>query len=451
MCCIFTPAWAPFGTYLILVPLASHPGKWFLTYVNSAENRNQDVSKPMLMVVPVPNPGGAMAELDFLLGETKGVKEMLKAAVDSFASYEPPKELAKSRGARRGMGAPGAPRAASFLLVQDVGEYNVTVAPSLERLVADVQWDRFDVPDDARKAILADMAVKFGSEFAFVIAQTKPGHLPNDSGFGVAFDSPVPFWPTAHEVQLGADGTTEMPAAMDVICVGINCVPDRESCRRAVFTNPGKGAWTALGAANGAQTLASLDAGVSEDKVAGLSVMERAKAMLSARAEAADNGGGKPRWDDHPKGDVADAEDLGPPDCSPVRYSVEDGVIASTGAKCRWPKVVEVLKHLPTEAAGERAGTPLEYEAPSLACAWALGQRAAMQGALARDPASFYTNSNVTGRRATEADVQKLREVLAANAKDFPTMDETSARYLNEGLARVGAEIEFGHRGAAGA
>ena len=56
---------------------------------------------------------------------------------------------------------------------------------------------------------------------------------------------------------------------------------------------------------------------------------------------------------------------------------------------------------------------------------------------LIRDPAPFYTNSNITGRRATEDDVQKLREVLAANAKDFPKMDETSARYLNEGLARA--------------
>ena len=31
---------------------------------------------------------------------------------------------------------------------------------------------------------------------------------------------------------------------------------------------------------------------------------------------------------------------------------------------------------------------------------------------LIRDPAPFYTNSNITGRRATEDDVQKLREVL---------------------------------------
>ena len=44
---------------------------------------------------------------------------------------------------------------------------------------------------------------------------------------------------------------------------------------------------------------------------------------------------------------------------------------------------------------------------------------------------------------------QALREP-AVNAKDFPKMDETSARHLNEGLARVGAEIEFG-RCAAGA
>ena len=121
MCCIFTPLWAPRGTYLILAPLASHPGKWFLTYVNSAENRNMDASKPMLMVVPVPNPGGKMAELDYLLGETKGVKEMVKAAVESFKSYEPPEERDKSRRSSRGAAPGGAAPRGPPLLVQEVG------------------------------------------------------------------------------------------------------------------------------------------------------------------------------------------------------------------------------------------------------------------------------------------------------------------------------------------
>jgi hypothetical protein len=198
-------------------------------------------------VVPIPNPGNKLGELDFLLGATEGVKDMIEAATKSFKPYEPVRRGKNFPKSRSMAGANSMDeKLASALLVQDVGQYNISVAPSLERLVADVQWDRFDIAADARDAILADMRAKFSSDFAFVVAQTKPGELPNDSGFGVVFESPVPFWPTCHEVHLAEDGHTAVPAPMDVTLVGINCIPDRDSCRRAIHwptTTDSPGGW----------------------------------------------------------------------------------------------------------------------------------------------------------------------------------------------------------------
>jgi hypothetical protein len=130
--------------------------------------------------------------MDFLLGATKGVTEMLTAARNGFQPYAP---LSRGRKAAAPAGGSRMPKSMpnSMLKVQDVGQYNVTVAPSLQRLLADVPWDRFDVGAAERDVILADMSRKFGSEFAFAIAQTKPGQAPNDSGFGVVFESPTPF------------------------------------------------------------------------------------------------------------------------------------------------------------------------------------------------------------------------------------------------------------------
>ena len=441
MCICFTPAWVPKGTTLVLAPLSNPAGRWFLTYVNSAENQRKstDAASPMLMVVPVPNPGDALGEMDFLLGATKEVTKMLTAARNGFQPY------AAAHHSRKNVKSKGVSRSLelnSMLKVQDVGQYNVTVAPSLQRLLADVPWDRFDVGAAERDAILADMSRKFGSEFAFVVAQTKPGQAPNDSGFGVVFGSPTPFWPTVHEVQLGADGATEMPARMDVTLIGINCVPDRDSCRRAVFTQiaseagPGVAAeWHGLPVHAAYAVLAD---GCNDD-LAALPDVARSKQVLARKAA------GGPKWEDHAKAPAASVEDLGPPDSSPGGYSVEDSAITGVGLTPRWRHVLTMRDHLPTKMVN--SDTPIEYEVPRMACSWSLG---------AGHTAPLYANTNVTGRRCTDADVERLRATIAdtvaptgkgaakksvGTAKTFKTAQSMAAE-LNARLARAGAELE---------
>ena len=98
MCISFVPPeiYSFNGTWLVLAPLEAPAGRWFLTYINSADTPKPDHRKwfpsktpAMLMVVPVPNPGNQFGELDYMLSATEGVSDMQKAVAKGFKAYDP--------------------------------------------------------------------------------------------------------------------------------------------------------------------------------------------------------------------------------------------------------------------------------------------------------------------------------------------------------------------------
>jgi len=229
-----------------------------------------------------------------------------------------------------------------------------------------------------------------------------------DSGFGVVFQSATPFWPTVHEVQLSKDGSVELPARMEVTCVGINCVPFRDSCRRVVFTHQDDPcAWRSLGAA---------------EQVKG--VFDGRDCFWSVERKTNRKDEVKP---------LRPIEKMGPPAYSRVIYRVDDRSLLhpSSVSSCKWQSIQRLVGMLPTAMANSELR--VEYETPRLACAWTLGgddddDDDGFQGnfhfhdnkrpwtvnvhglELAREwrTCKFYTNTNVVGRRCTDADVEAL-------------------------------------------
>jgi hypothetical protein len=90
-----------------------------------------------------------------------------------------------------------------------VGNYDISVAPTLADLDSRVDWSKFDLPADfqSRKATLSNPAL-YPAPCAYVIAQAVES-IAND-GFGVIYDAPTAppvsgaWFPTAHEQPQGS-------------------------------------------------------------------------------------------------------------------------------------------------------------------------------------------------------------------------------------------------------
>jgi hypothetical protein len=86
------------------------------------------------------------------------------------------------------------------LMVHDVGNYKITVAPSLEALEERVDWTQFDTADDfsVRKAILTDAKLFGEVKMGYIVAQAQ--RSVNDDGFAVLYpDAQMTYFPTCHE------------------------------------------------------------------------------------------------------------------------------------------------------------------------------------------------------------------------------------------------------------
>ena len=472
MCIVFPTedpeqAWEARDTWLVLAPLANPPNRWFLTYINSFDPKSTTAKRgdgkssgggdsSGLMVFPVPNAKGRHGEMDFLLAKTSSYdcSHIARTAASAFSEYTdpPPPAPPPSPPDLSGLDFDDDDLMADLatceaepppppLEVQIVGEYDVSVAPTLDRLLQSVQWDVFKIAEAGRDAILDDMRTKFAEGFAFVIARKRPsttgfrpplgevsyppgseedelrrleaemgmmsppssptpsewersmeypspppsppsdsGPSMPDSGFGIVFESETPFWPTVHEVRLGA------PVKMDVTCVGINCIPDRDSCQRVVFGD--RGEWLSVGAA------------------AGTAQLEEAK-------WGADRWGAY-QWGAHFDHERPKVVSLGLPIFSPITYRVDDAALLGGSVKDgKWSAVLTLAWTLPTTM--ENSPDAITYEAPRLACAWALGNAGGSiytADGPSKDPCRYYTNTNVVGRRCTDVDVERLSAVL---------------------------------------
>ena len=196
MCIMFTDS-SPSNTLLVLAPLDAADW-WQLLYVNS-------ISAPgALMIVPVPNAGN-LKEDEFVLSEvtsqdTDDIREALRHIFPP--ELDPDMVDLFSDAAAESM--------PQSLFVQSIGNFQVSVAPSLHELRTRAPWQEFHVPAQRVATILAGLHEAFGGAgWAFVVA--KASLAVKGSGFAITFKSAWPYAPTMHESAGTASGGSSRP------------------------------------------------------------------------------------------------------------------------------------------------------------------------------------------------------------------------------------------------
>jgi hypothetical protein len=224
-------------TTLVVAPLATpsaEPQQWQLLYINSIAFRAATAGAPKLplMIVPVPNPH-CMQETDFtLFALPHTVAASITSSVASLASpyHTGPLRVLQTTGSASS--GPPSVGGAPSLLLQQVSDYNVVVAPTLLDLETRAPWDRFGVRGDHAARILQHMRAKYERGFAFVMTIGRPEidggpRLITQRGFGILYRDAREngcFFPTSHEPAVGPDGQASPLAAMDVTCVALGGV-----------------------------------------------------------------------------------------------------------------------------------------------------------------------------------------------------------------------------------
>lgn len=232
MCILITPG-EPEASLLVLAPLQPDAGvqRWQLSYANSVPS---PPLSPVLMVVPLPN-HHAMSEPDFVLSsfEPPDVRAVRTHSKALFRPYTP----GPPSPSHFGFGSSGGGATDPPLLVQEVGAYQISVAPSLRDLETRAPWAQLDVPSDRVESILQGMREAYPCSFAFLIARAD--HPPVESGFSVVYRHVSPFFPTAHESLAAPSGLVRMDACL----IGVNIVIDPTSVCSAEQVGAGAATW----------------------------------------------------------------------------------------------------------------------------------------------------------------------------------------------------------------
>lgn len=248
MCIVFNPsAYRPSDTLIVVTPVVTPPGRpqqWQLLYLNSIDSNtptpplfssflsqksnDDDVNgnttskdaAPPLMVFAIPNPHG-LEEHEFPLypvdeSSARVLRKSVEALLEPYShaqSHWAPKPSTAFFGGQAQQATP------SPLTVHTVGGYSVCVAPSLDELKSRAPWHRFSLSDRDVGRTLLDIDTRYGdSPMAFVIAKgiSGPSNANNgntnasslnsqyisNAGFAVGYSDasaqPV-FFPTSHE------------------------------------------------------------------------------------------------------------------------------------------------------------------------------------------------------------------------------------------------------------
>lgn len=148
-----------------------------------------------LMIVAVPNLTGAtnFGLVDVTTDKMKKFRSEAKHVGDSLIPWTYTLSATNSFGDVDSFGA------SRSLMVHRVGNYDISVAPSLEALEKQIDWSHFTLPVDfeKRKATLSDSTL-FPYPCAYVVAKAVTSV--KDDGFAVLFPDPgFTYFPTCHE------------------------------------------------------------------------------------------------------------------------------------------------------------------------------------------------------------------------------------------------------------
>jgi hypothetical protein len=178
-------------------------------------NVNESESKGALMIVPIPNPknGNDFGLLDVSSGNMKQFRKELFKECDNLKP--------KSRGFSNNSFTLGMDNESNSLIVHDVGNYKISVAPNLVALESQVDWNSFKLPDDFenRKETLSSELYK--GNWAYVVAQAQVSV--KDDGFGICYLDPgYDYFPTAHEFK-SDDGSLISKLTNDKVYYDVKC------------------------------------------------------------------------------------------------------------------------------------------------------------------------------------------------------------------------------------
>jgi hypothetical protein len=148
-----------------------------------------------LMIVAIPNPTGAtnFGLVDVTTDKMKQFRSEAKNVGDSLIPWQYTLSATNSFGDGDSFGV------SQSLMVHRVGNYDISVAPSLEALEKQIDWSHFDLPADfeKRKTTLSDSSL-FPYPCAYVVAKAVTSV--KDDGFAVLFPDPgFTYFPTCHE------------------------------------------------------------------------------------------------------------------------------------------------------------------------------------------------------------------------------------------------------------
>lgn len=247
MCIVFnSSSYHPSDTLIVVTPVVTPPGRpqqWQLLYLNSIDNnastppsfasflspKSDDDTNgntrpkhaaPPLMVFAIPNPHD-LKEHEFLLypvdpSSARVLRKSVETLLDSYSHVEShwaPRPSTATFGAQSQQAPP------PLLTVHTVGGYSVCIAPSLDDLKSRAPWHRFSLSNRDFDRTLLDIDTRYGaSPMAFVIAEGISGHnntragdtngislndqYISNAGFAVGYSDasaqPV-FFPTSHE------------------------------------------------------------------------------------------------------------------------------------------------------------------------------------------------------------------------------------------------------------
>uniref|UniRef100_A0A7S3UYZ2 Uncharacterized protein n=1 Tax=Aplanochytrium stocchinoi TaxID=215587 RepID=A0A7S3UYZ2_9STRA len=196
MCLMLTPH-EPASTHLHSIPCAvENKPCQLLVYINDLAVSDGD-GDSALMIVAIPKLPNKDEANGFQFGLVDASTNKMKSQRNEVAREC--KELLPWEAVRSNGFSSRSKGLSRALIVHKVGNYNISVAPSLTELQDMVDWDKFTKPKDFDKrfSTLSDKKL-FPFECAYVVAQAVV-NVEND-GFGIVFRDPeFRYFPTSHE------------------------------------------------------------------------------------------------------------------------------------------------------------------------------------------------------------------------------------------------------------
>lgn len=182
----------PSSTRLINLPIQLSNGTKckLLIYTNDLK-----APKKALMIVPIPNPTDKFENFGFIDISSKENKAFRTSLVDACKQFT---LVPQAKSLSRGLFSVDSIKAAP-LKVHDIGNYKLTLAPTLHDLNTRIDWSQFEKPHDfnQRFKTLHNKRL-YPHNCAYVVAEAHKSV--KDDGFGVIYPDPgFTYFPTAHE------------------------------------------------------------------------------------------------------------------------------------------------------------------------------------------------------------------------------------------------------------